>query len=229
MIAIVGLLIVSVSVQAASSLQYSPAKVSVSSSQTFTVLLSVNPQTTKDYTVRANLRFPSDLVSVQSFSLSPGWIAVSQDGYDSIDNTNGEIIKTAGFPKGITSLTSFGTVTFRAKKAGTGVISTGSKTLILDATNANAMSGSPSVEFTIVDGTPRPVTVSGTSPSVTQIGSAGSPGITATPTSTLSPSIAPQTASIFAGGMGWWFWFWALIFLAIGYLIGRAVYKKDEK
>ena len=62
---------------------------------------------------------------------------ISQEGYDSIDNTNGLLIKTAGYPGGITSAKTIGTVTFKALNDGQAAIQLTSDTFALNAQNAN--------------------------------------------------------------------------------------------
>jgi len=124
----------------AASLSLSPLVVNVKQGQTFSTVVSINPQG-KTYTAKVELKFPADLLSVQSFTLAPNWMALAQDGYDSINNTNGTIIKTAGYPKGLSASTVFGTVVFKAKKTGAGSISIGSGSLVLGADNKNTLAG----------------------------------------------------------------------------------------
>jgi len=59
------------------------------------------------------------------------------------------LIKTAWYPGGISSSATFGTVSFYAKKAGSGTIKLGTGSLALDANNQNVLSGTPSVSVAI--------------------------------------------------------------------------------
>ncbi|MDB5194025.1 MAG: hypothetical protein JWN50_39 [Parcubacteria group bacterium] len=120
----------------ASTTSFSPATVSVTPGQSFSVSVYVDPQET-DYTAKVALSYPAGLLSVSSFSFASGWLPLSQPGYDSVDNAAGIIIKTAGYSGGFSSTKLFGTVTFTAKAAGTAVIAPTGSTQILDANNTN--------------------------------------------------------------------------------------------
>ena len=136
-------------VLAATTMSLSPATVNVTAGQTFNLSVAVDPQGVKNYTVKLELKYPADLLEVKSFTLGSNWMAVSQTGYDSIDNINGILIKTAGYPGGLTANTAFGTVSFSAKKAGSGIIQTGTGSLALNASSQNVFSGSAQANVTI--------------------------------------------------------------------------------
>ena len=125
---------------AVTAISMSPINVSVVAGQTFSVNLSLKPQESKIFTAKVALGFPADLIEVQSFTLGNKWMALSQDGYDLVDNTNGSFIKTAGYPKGVSSEADFGSITFKAKKSGSGYISLNSESLALDENNKNVLS-----------------------------------------------------------------------------------------
>jgi lipoprotein-anchoring transpeptidase ErfK/SrfK len=132
--------VLATSVWAATTISLSPASVSVNQGRTFNLIISVNPQGIKNYTVKAELKYPADLLEVKSFSFGNNWMALVQPGYDLIDNTNGVLIKTAGYPAGTSSAITFGTVSFLAKKAGKGTIQVGNNSLALDSGNQNVLS-----------------------------------------------------------------------------------------
>jgi hypothetical protein len=113
----------------------------VGTGEVFSMPIRVNPQEGKQYTVRVALNFDPSLVEVRSFSFVPEWMPVSQPGYDSIDARKGQIVKTAGFPKGFSSPITFGTVTFLAKTAGNVQVSTLPSSFVLDAKNRNTLAG----------------------------------------------------------------------------------------
>ena len=127
---------------AATSVSFAPVNVSVRQGQTFTLTIGVNPQGVKNYTAKTELRYPADLLEVKSFTFAPSWMPVIQSGYDLTDNTNGVLIKTAGYPGGISSAVTFGTVSFFTKKSGSGtIILSGGDSLALDASNQNVIVG----------------------------------------------------------------------------------------
>ena len=127
---------------AATSVSFTPVNVSVRQGQTFTLTIGVNPQGVKNYTAKTELHYPADLLEVKSFTFAPSWMPLAQTGYDLTDNTNGVLIKTAGYPGGLSSTATFGTVSFLAKKSGNGTITLNSaNSLALDANNQNVIAG----------------------------------------------------------------------------------------
>ena len=188
----------------AASMSLSPLNVSVKSGQTFSVLVSLDPQSGKISTAKVELKYPANLVEVTGFSfVGPSWIALAQEGYDLVDNTNGSMIKTAGYPKGASVPIAFGTATFRAKQSGIATISVGDKTLLLGADGKNSLSGAvapvsvtitipiptptpiPTLAGTVVSSTPKPIVQPTQSPEVTE---------SVTPVPSVEPSA--QQASI---------------------------------
>ena len=167
---------------AATGVSFSPTNVSVKQGQTFTLTIGVNPQGVKNYTVKTELRFPADLLEVKSFSFANGWMPLSQTGYDLTDNTNGVLLKTAGYPGGLSAATTFGTVSFQAKKSGNGTISLSGNSMALDANNQNVLSG----------GAQTAVAVSATVTTPTPVTPTPTPTTPATPT-TPSGSTTPGT------------------------------------
>ena len=158
------LLLSSLPVSAATNFGLYPLKISVTEGQTFRLAVNVNPNGQKNYTVKVGLKFPADLVSVSSWTFSGSWQPLSQPGYDSIDNSGGNLIKTAGYPGGINKSVTFGTITFKAKKTGTGIISFTGGSMALDETNANQYGGGNQVPLTIEKIVEKPIA---TKPEVT--------------------------------------------------------------
>lgn len=146
---ILGILFFASPVVAATTASISPNDINVTLGQKFSITISVNPQGTANYAEKLEINYPADILEVKSFTLGSNWIAMAQSGYDSIDNTNGVLIKTAGYPGGLTSLTHFGTVTFNAKKAGKGVIKIGDKSLAFEANSQSTISGN-NVSFSVI-------------------------------------------------------------------------------
>ena len=148
-LAALGVIVLAMPALAATTVSLSPVNISVTSGKNFNVVIAVNPQGASNYTEKIELDYPADLLQVKSFSLGSNWMALSQTGYDLVDNANGTLIKTAGYPGGLFSSATFGTVSFYAKKAGSGTIKLGTSSLALDANNQNVLSGTPSVSVAI--------------------------------------------------------------------------------
>jgi len=137
-------------VLAATTVSLSPTSISATAGQNFVLTVKIDPQSVKNYTAKMELTYPTDLLRVNSFTFGTSWMPVSQPGYDSIDNINGILVKTAGYPGGVASQATFGTISFFAKKTGTGIIKLGSNSLALDATNQNLLSsGNVQTSFSI--------------------------------------------------------------------------------
>src|SRR5487761_385930 len=128
---------------AASTASFSPSAIAVAPGQTFNLVISVDPQGAKDYTEKVGLNFPAGVLEVKSFTLGDNWMALSQSGYDSVDNTKGVLVKTAGYPGGISSATTFGTVSFYAKEAGTGNITFGNDSVAFQINSQSVLTGTP--------------------------------------------------------------------------------------
>jgi len=128
---------------AMTTVSLSPVSVSVEEGQTFNLIMSVNSQVVKSYMVKSEIKFPADVFEVKSFNFGNNWVQLSQPGYDLIDNTNGVLIKTAGYPGGLNSQADFGTIVFKAKKSGAGTIKVTENSLALNADSLNVISGLP--------------------------------------------------------------------------------------
>jgi hypothetical protein len=232
---IVAGMLIGVSALAATSVTLSPATVSVKAGQTFTVAVLVDPQSVKNYTVELKLNYPADLLQVQSFTFGSQWTPLNQPGYDLTDNTNGVLIKTAGYPQGFSSNAQFGTITFQAQKTGTGVIALASGTMALNQSNQNLFAGSSQVNVSVsaLSATAVPTAKPTPKPTATPKASVapGQPTVqpsltpTASELTTPTPSIEPavQQASIL-GSVGNTFslgtgngWIGFIVLLAIIY------------
>lgn len=134
---------------AMTTVSLSPASVSVEEGQTFNLVISVNSQVVKSYMVKSEIKFPADVLEIQSFNFGNNWVPLSQPGYSLIDNTNGVLIKTAGYPGGLSSQADFGTIVFKAKKNGTGAVQVTGNSTALNAEGLNVMSGLP-VQINVV-------------------------------------------------------------------------------
>lgn len=172
----------------AATLSTAPQSVNVKQGQNFNVVVSVDPQGVKSYTVKLELKFPAGLLEVKSFNFGDNysWVAISQPGYDSLDNAGGLLIKTAGYPKGFSAPVTFGTVSFTAKKEGSGAITATNNSLVLDAESKNVISGV--VQTAVVIEKPSNTITATLSPTAK---TTPKPGATPTPSPSLSPAESP--------------------------------------
>lgn len=138
-ISIIGALMFASPLFAATTVSLSPATINVTPGQKFNVVVTVNPSGTNNYAEKIELNYPKEVLEVNSFTFANKWIPLTQSGYDS--NTDGVLIKTAGYPAGINGSTVFGTVSFTAKKAGTGTIKIGTSSLAFEASAQTAITG----------------------------------------------------------------------------------------
>ncbi len=137
---VLGLVVLAGPVLAASTLSLSPTSINVTQGQNFNLMVAINPQGVKNYTVKVELEYSADLLEIKTFTLADNWMALSQQGYDLIDNENGLLIKTAGYPGGVSESINFGTILFLAKQAGSGVIKIGDNSFVLDQVNQDVLS-----------------------------------------------------------------------------------------
>jgi hypothetical protein len=190
--------LMSSSAMAATSVSFSQNSVSVVAGQTFTLNVLVNPNGVKNYTTSIDLKYPADLVEVSGFTQNSSWMSLSQPKYNLIDNTNGKIVKTAGYIKGFDSATAFGTITFTAKKAGTGVVQVENGTLSLDAYSQNTFSGTASVDLKI---TPAVSVVAVKKPVVSALTTGTTTALTNASTTASTSEDLNLTASVFGAGV----------------------------
>ena len=120
----------------------------IEANKTFTVSVYVTPSTSANiYTAQANISFPADLVSVESFSFASAWFPMNQAGYELIDNTKGKLIKTAGYPGGFSKEMLLGTLVFKSKKVGAVSISINKESYILDMDSNNVLKNYGSISI----------------------------------------------------------------------------------
>lgn len=184
---------------AMTTVSLSPASVSVEEGQTFNLTVSVNSQTVKSYMVKLEIKFPADILEVSSFNFGSNWVQLSQPGYDLTDNTNGVLVKTAGYPGGLISQADFGTIVFRAKKSGAGITQITGSSEALNAENLNVMNGLP-VQMDIavtqkqtISPTPEPAVVPSTLETGVQPKTTVIPVLPVTTEETEQPAAVSQT------------------------------------
>ena len=133
----------------AAGLSLTPSVGEYTEGQTYSLSVFADPESTTVYTVKADLKYPSDLLEVKSFTFNSSWMPISQPGYDSIDNLNGTLIKSGGYPGGLSSKVLLGTITFYAKKSGLAVVEITDDSMILDENSQDTFGGVSKGIFTI--------------------------------------------------------------------------------
>ncbi|MDO8407659.1 MAG: cohesin domain-containing protein [bacterium] len=222
----------------AASVVLTPASISPKVGQTFTVTITTDPSGAKVYTTRANVSFDPAHVSLVSFAFAPKWVSLPpQDGYDSEDNAKGALVKTAGYPGGISSPTVLGTATFRAKGAGVSTIRVTTDSLILDAGGKNQLAGTQGSTQVTVAGAPSPTVtptpvptkkpgVAAPAPAPTEVvAEATTSEATSTATSTDESQVA-AVAVADSSAVPWWAWALGALIVAI---IGGAWWSRRSK
>lgn len=147
---LLGVMVSTAYASAASVLQFSPISVSTNPGKTFTLTVTLDPYGVKNYTSKMEIDFPADILKVNSFTFGDGWLPLSVSGYDLVDNTNGTLIKSAGYPGGVLNPITFGTISFTAKKEGNGKITLTGNSFVLNATSQNILSSSPMQEQVVI-------------------------------------------------------------------------------
>ncbi|MGD9581975.1 MAG: hypothetical protein AB7V50_11425 [Vampirovibrionia bacterium] len=163
-ITIISFLIIIPQISIADSFSFKSVSKIIEPNKNFTLSVYVVPSVSNIYTVQANINFPADLVSVESFTYANTWFPMNQTGYDLIDNASGKLIKTAGYPSGFNKETLLGTVIFKAKKAGSISISINKESFILDMDSNNILNSYDSFSINSVTPTPTPTPVSNSKP-----------------------------------------------------------------
>jgi len=141
----------------AATFSFAPTSTALKPGQTLSVAVFVTPSVgEKITTAKLSLDFSSSLLEVVSFTPTTGWIALPLPGSDLIDNTKGKLIKTGGLPAKVTSKKQFGTIVFKAKKAGSAKIGTNTDSMLIDTANANKYVASAGANFLVIAPVPTP-------------------------------------------------------------------------
>ena len=229
---VIGTMMLAFTALAATTASITPTSVKVVAGQQFNVVVAVNPNGTSDYAEQLQIDYPANLLQVTAFNVGSNWMSLTQSGYDSIDNTNGVMIKTAGYAGGITSLTPFGTITFTAKKSGSGTITIGGGSQAFEKSGQTAITGT-GASFVVTTATVAPA------PAVTPKTSATSD---LTPVTTINGQVvatttaqaavaATQVAAVNVGasGLGGSIWVWILVVVLIILIITAYLVSKRKK
>ncbi len=121
----------------ASTFYLEEKNISVLENEDFFLDIIIDSENSKSFTLSAGIFYPVSFLEINSFSFSLGWIRAMGDEYDLIDNENGILIKTAGWPSGILEKKVFGTINFKAKKEGEVSIERKKDSFVLDEENNN--------------------------------------------------------------------------------------------
>jgi hypothetical protein len=213
----------------AATLSLSPSTLSVSAGQTVSVQIMVAAEGVQTVTIKNDILFPADLLQVSSFTLAPNWVGLSQPGYDLV--APGELIKTAGYPGGFSDTRLFGTITFRALKAGQAAVTfAGDNSLVLNIQNSKSPLTTPGLTNVTISPA---VAVAQNNPQpqgVAALTGGGTTGVTIegvpTEESPVTPSSEDQTAAAanaLSGDAPRWPWvaLAAVVVLGLGYWIYR--------
>ena len=142
-------LFVAVGAAQASTVQFTPLTVDVKAGQTFTMNVAINTQGVKNYTSKIVIDFPANVLKINSFTFNNAWMPITLTGYDAIDNTNGTLTKSAGYPGGFSNTTVFGTISFTAKKEGSGSMSVTGDSLSMGSSGQNLLTPTAPVTITV--------------------------------------------------------------------------------
>lgn len=133
----------------AATIDASRSQISTQVGNVVTVQYTIDPAGEREYSAKLALNFPPGVLSLTSFQLGDGWIALTQPGYDRVDNTNGVLVKTAGYPRGTNVPTIFGTAQFKVVGSGTGTVTLAGDSFVHNAALANALVMASPVTTTI--------------------------------------------------------------------------------
>ena len=107
----------------------------------FDVTITIDTKDVENFTEKVEINFPSDLLEIQSFTFADTWMALPSDEYSLIDNENGTLIKTGGYPGGVTGSVEFGTISFKTLKEGNGFIELGNGGLAFELDEQTEITG----------------------------------------------------------------------------------------
>ena len=226
--AVIGMFVLAIPAMAATTVSLSPTNVNVTVGKSFTVAVSVDPQGVNNYVEKLEVDFPSSNLQVTSFTLGSNWMALTQTGYDSIDNANGVLVKTAGYPNGFSGATTFGTITFYAKNSGSGVIKIGNSSLAFEANNGQSAINGNGTTFAVsaVANVLAPTKTTVETQTIVQVAT------NTTPTQVVTqPAQNTQAAAVVTAGVSYaWLW-WVLIIVLVlaGIVWWMYARKPDQK
>ncbi len=232
-----GVLLFTLPAMAATNASLSTTNLNVKPGQNFNVTVSVNPNGAKNYAEKVEVDFPADLLQVNSFTLGNTWMAMTQSGYDQVDNTNGVLIKTAGYPAGVSANTVFGTISFQAKKAGNAVIKIGNNSVAYEVNTQTALVGNSLKLIIVVPDLPqistKTIVKNNVPTKTTNTKNQISDGVALTATAPVQVEIQPQTATVIDASdtktKSNSTWLWITIIFVLIVVSGLGVYSYNKK
>jgi hypothetical protein len=225
--AMIGVFALAIPAMAATTASLSPANINVTAGKSFSVVVTADPQGFMNYAEKLEVDYPASDLAVTSFTLGNSWMALTQPGYDSTDNINGVLTKTAGYPSGFSGATTFGTITFYAKKAGTGTIKIGNSSLAFESSSQSAITGNGTA-----------FTVSAVTVAPTQTTEQVTPVVETTPvvqeaTNTepvaVQPVLNTQVAAVAGASSTSYTWLWITLVIVVLALIGWWIYSRKSE
>jgi len=223
----IGVFALAIPAMAATTASLSPANINVTAGKSFSVVVTADPQGFMNYAEKLEVDYPASDLAVTSFTLGNSWMALTQPGYDSTDNINGVLTKTAGYPSGFSGATTFGTITFYAKKAGTGTIKIGNSSLAFESSSQSAITGNGTA-----------FTVSAVTVAPTQTTEQVTPVVETTPvvqeaTNTepvaVQPVLNTQVAAVAGASSTSYTWLWITLVIVVLALIGWWIYSRKSE
>jgi hypothetical protein len=226
---VLGMFMFAMPAMAATVASLSPASINVTAGKSFTVSVAVDPQGASNYAEKLEVDFPASELEVTSFSLENSWMALTQSGYDSIDNGNGVLLKTAGYPGGLSGATQFGTITFYAKTAGSGTIKIGNSSLSFAASSQSAITGNGTSVTVSAVKTIAPTKVEQqTIPTVEEQPAVQEPVTAAPAQEIVHPVLNMQAAASTAADSSNNVWLWILVAAVILLLVVWFIYRRNS-
>ncbi len=131
----------------AASIDLSSQVKNVVAGKTFKINVVVDPEGDRMFTVKAALSYPVDLLRITSFTFNDAWTPLNQPGYNKIDNEQGIMIKTGGYPSGTLSPVTLGVITFIGLKQGQATVKVNDGSTILNSDNKNILTDMGTATF----------------------------------------------------------------------------------
>ncbi|MDO8523205.1 MAG: cohesin domain-containing protein [bacterium] len=106
---------------------------------TFMIKVMLDPLAENVFTVKAAIAYPAELLRITSFTFSDTWTPLNQPGFNEINNEKGSIIKTGGYPGGISAPVIFGIITFKGIKEGSATVAITDDSIVFNSESKNIL------------------------------------------------------------------------------------------
>ena len=144
----------------AATITFNPTKITVRAGETFSVGVDIHSPDAKAFTIKMDGAFTPKILRFSGWTFDDLWNVLRQPGYDSVNNTLGTFIRTAGYGGGFTGNIHYANARFIGNSVGSGTISVSSSSFILNTNSQNIYTGANQVAVTVlpaVVATPSPV------------------------------------------------------------------------